>query len=81
LLRGEDPPISPAERAMLTYAHKLTIDPANVRRADVDALRAAGLDDHVISHLAQVVALFNYYNRIADGLGIDPEPEPAEAGR
>jgi alkylhydroperoxidase family enzyme len=40
----------------------------------VAALRAAGLDDVAIHDVAQIAALFNYYNRIADGLGIDPEP-------
>jgi uncharacterized peroxidase-related enzyme len=66
---------------MLAYARKLTLAPATVGRADVDALRAVGLTDPAISHLAQVVALFNYYNRIADGLGIEPEPEWAASGR
>ena len=28
--------------------------------------------------IVQVTALFNYYNRLAEGLGIDPEP-PASA--
>jgi alkylhydroperoxidase family enzyme len=37
-------------------------------------LRAAGLDDEAILHLAEVVAYFNFINRIADGLGVDPEP-------
>lgn len=38
--------------------------------ADVVALREAGLDDTAIHDVAQVTALFNYYNRLADGLGI-----------
>ena len=37
---------------------------------DVIALRQAGLDDAAIHDVAQVTALFNYYNRLADGLGI-----------
>lgn len=46
-----------------------------MRRADVERLRAVGLCDAAISDVAQIAALFNYYNRLADGLGIDPEPE------
>jgi alkylhydroperoxidase family enzyme len=38
-------------------------------------LREAGFSDVAIHDIAQVAALFNYYNRIADGLGIDPEPD------
>jgi uncharacterized peroxidase-related enzyme len=59
---------------MLDFAVKLTRDPAAMRAGDVAALRAAGLDDAAIHDVVQIAALFNYYNRIADGLGIDPEP-------
>ncbi len=38
-------------------------------------LREAGLSDRAIHDAAQVTAYFNYINRIADGLGVDPEPE------
>jgi uncharacterized peroxidase-related enzyme len=58
---------------MLDYAVKLTRTPASIVEADVAVLRAAGLDDLAIHDVAQITALFNYYNRIADGLGIDPE--------
>jgi hypothetical protein len=27
----------------------------------------------------QVIAYFNYINRVADALGVDPEPEMSEA--
>ena len=62
------------DRAMLDYAVKLTRAPATVRAEDVAALREAGFDDVAIHDVAQITALFNYYNRLADGLGIDPEP-------
>jgi len=60
-------------RAMLAYAEKLTRTPQDMGQADVDALTAAGLDARAIHDLCQVVAYFNYINRIADGLGTDPE--------
>jgi uncharacterized peroxidase-related enzyme len=66
--------LSASDRAMLDYAVKITRTPAALRAEDVQALRAAGLDDAAIHDTAQITALFNYYNRIADGLGIDPEP-------
>ena len=37
------------------------------------ALRAHGFDDAAISSAVQVVAYFNYINRVADGLGVDLE--------
>jgi len=63
-----------ADRAMLDYAVKLTRTPSTMRPDDVQALRSAGLGDVAIHDVAQITALFNYYNRVADGLGIDPEP-------
>jgi uncharacterized peroxidase-related enzyme len=55
---------------MLEYATKLTQDPGGMCEADVEALRAAGFSDTAIHDIVQVTALFNFYNRIADGLGI-----------
>lgn len=63
-----------ADRAMLDYAIKLTHTPWAMTEGDVEALRRVGFDDVAIHDIAQVTALFNYYNRLADGLGIDPEP-------
>lgn len=42
--------------------------------ADVIQLRNAGFNDEEISIATQVIAYFNYINRIADGLGVDDEP-------
>lgn len=60
---------------MLDYADKLTRSPAEMGEEDIERLRRHGFDDAVIHDIAQVAALFNYYDRLADGLGIDPEPE------
>jgi len=67
--------LAPADRAMLDFAAKLTRSPQEMTAADAEALRAAGFDDDGIHDIVQVVGLFAYYNRLADGLGIDPEPE------
>ncbi len=40
---------------------------------DLAPLRQAGLDDAGILDVCQVVAYFNYINRLADGLGVDLE--------
>jgi len=46
-----------------------------VTPADLDKLRATGLSDRGILDAVQVISYFNYINRVADGLGVDPEPE------
>jgi len=63
---------------MLDFAIALTHAPGDMREAHVQALRKAGFSDVAIHDVVQVTALFNYYNRIADGLGIGGEPEWAE---
>ncbi len=68
-------PLSDRERAILDYAIKLTLRPSEMRLEDVEGLRAAGLDDGGIHDVAQVTGFFALYNRLADGLGIDPEPD------
>ncbi|MDE2749308.1 MAG: hypothetical protein OXI34_10115 [Chloroflexota bacterium] len=41
--------------------------------ADVEGLRAAGLDDVAIHDATQIIGFFNYINRVADALGVQPE--------
>jgi alkylhydroperoxidase family enzyme len=43
-------------------------------RADVEGLRTHGLADAEIFEVAFVTAYFNYTNRVAEGLGVEPEP-------
>ncbi len=50
-----------------------------MREEDVRALRRAGHDDRAIHDAAQVVAYFNYINRVAEGLHVDLEPGMAAA--
>lgn len=68
-------------RALLEYALRVTADPASCREAHVDALRAAGASDEEIHATVQVAAYFNYINRIADGLGVDLDPDMEAAER
>ncbi len=67
--------ISERAAALSQHAVKLTREPAGIDEHDVDRLRHAGCSDAAIHDLTQVVGFFAYYNRLADGLGIDPEPD------
>ena len=59
---------------MLDFAVKLTIEPGRVQSSDLEVLRQHGFDDDAINDIVQVTALFGYYNRLADGLGVKQEP-------
>lgn len=65
--------LSAADRAMLDFAVKLTREPHGMTREDVEILRQAGFSDTAIHDVVQIAGLFAYYNRIADGLGIEGE--------
>ncbi|HET6658133.1 MAG TPA: hypothetical protein VFG61_09575 [Gaiellaceae bacterium] len=53
---------------------KLTHTPAEVGAEGAEALRAHGLDDAAIHDAIQVIAYFNYINRVAEGVGTESEP-------
>jgi len=67
------------EWALVRYADQLTLAPATVRAEDVEALRAAGLDDRGIHDACAIIAYFAFVNRIADGLGVELEPPAGPA--
>jgi uncharacterized peroxidase-related enzyme len=71
--------LSPREKALAKFAELVTRTPAAVRQADVGTLRRHGLSDRDILDAVEVIAYFNYINRIADALGIEPEPEMKQA--
>ncbi len=58
---------------MLDFAAKLTRTPSSVSAEDLDRLREHGFDDAAIHDIVQVTALFAYFNRLADGLGVEVE--------
>jgi uncharacterized peroxidase-related enzyme len=67
-------PVSEKMRPVLRYAEKLTRAPRGVTKADADAILAAGWTETAIYHAVAVTALFNFMNRMVEGLGIELDP-------
>jgi uncharacterized peroxidase-related enzyme len=67
--------LPPRSKALAKFAELVTRTPAAVREQDVTTLRKHGLTDRDILDAVEITAYFNYINRVADALGIDPEPE------
>lgn len=65
--------LNAVDAALCIFADKLTRQPAAMNAADLEPLRAVGLDDRAIHDATQVISYFNYINRIADALGVEPE--------
>lgn len=59
-----------AEQQLLHYARKLTLTPAQMAHEDVLSLQQAGIDDGEILEANQIIAYFNYANRLLNGLGV-----------
>lgn len=58
---------------MCVFAEKLTLQPSTVSKLDIENLSNFNLSDKEISEIVQIVSYFNYINRVADGLGLEPE--------
>lgn len=62
-------------KPILSYVKKLTVSPSKVTEQDVAAIYAAGWDDKAIHDAVSVCALFNFMNRLVEGLGLEAGPE------
>jgi uncharacterized peroxidase-related enzyme len=67
--------LEPRVRALCDFAVELTRAPSSIDQSAVDALRAHGWSDRGVHDAIQVVAYFNYVNRVADAVGIEDEPD------
>ena len=58
----------------------MTSKPSEITQSDYKELRKNNFDDKAISEIVQVISYFNYINRVADGLGLEPEEFIDEKG-
>lgn len=65
-------------KPVLSYAQKLTRAPDSVMQGDAEAVLAEGWSETALYHTVAVTALFNYMNRLVEGLGIELDPAYAE---
>ena len=69
--------LDPVDVALCLYAEKLTRNPGAMTESDLAGLRQHGLDDVGLHDAIQVIAYFNYINRVADAVHVELEPEMA----
>ena len=72
-------PIDSRLRPVLHYVKKLTQIPSRMVQADADAVFAAGWNEAALYHAVSVCGLFNFYNRLVEGIGIRLTPEDSES--
>ncbi|HZD53110.1 MAG TPA: peroxidase-related enzyme [Woeseiaceae bacterium] len=61
-------------KPVLRCARKLTERPDSIHQSDLEAILAAGWDETAVYHTVAVTALFNFMNRLVEGLGIEFNP-------
>ena len=67
--------LSNQDKVLCTLAEKLTLTPSETNINDIRNLERTGLSQEAISDAVQVIGYFNYINRVAEGLGVNPEQE------
>src|SRR3954467_6156521 len=66
---GETHPLNGTRgECILAHVDRVTMDPADAAKADIDALLAAGLSPHVVVSLSQLIAYVNFQSRVLAGL-------------
>jgi uncharacterized peroxidase-related enzyme len=63
-------PVEERLKPLLRYVGKLTRTPSRMTDADAAAVFAAGWEERALHDAVSVCALFNFMNRLVDGLGI-----------
>jgi len=49
------------------------LSPGKINLDDINHVKKFGYADKEISEIVQIISYFNYINRVADGLGLEPE--------
>lgn len=65
--------LDPPTRALMDYAALLTRTPGEVTDGTIEELREHGWDDAEILTATEIIGFFNYYARMAEALGVEPE--------
>jgi uncharacterized protein YciW len=66
---GETHPLNGARgEVILAHVDRVTLDPADASKADIDRLLGAGLSAHAVVSLSQLIAYVNFQSRVLGGL-------------
>jgi len=74
-------PLDPRDRAMLDFAHKVTVASHEIEEEDLEELRRHGFSDEEIFDITEVAAMFNFTNRLASAFGWVPNELYHDLGR
>jgi len=70
LLDYRTAPISDREKALFAFIEKVNRESNRLRKEDVDQVKAAGWSEEALYDAITVCALFNFYNKWVDAMGV-----------
>jgi uncharacterized peroxidase-related enzyme len=73
--------LTPRQRALCEVAERVSVRPTSMTDADWQPLRDLGFTDEMILEVTHVVGIFNHLTRLADGLGLELDPQTEDAAR
>ena len=65
--------LSERHQSLCLFAEKVSEAPKQMKFEDLSSLKQTGYSDRAIHDAVQIIGYFNYINRIADSLGVEPE--------
>jgi alkylhydroperoxidase family enzyme len=65
--------LSEAEMALMRYTELITHSASRSTAEDVQKLRNSGWSEEQISEAVYIIAMFAFFNRVADAFGIPPQ--------
>jgi alkylhydroperoxidase family enzyme len=63
-------PISDQEKSLFAFIEKVNRESSQLRKEDVDEVKAAGWSEEALYDAITVCALFNFYNKWIDATGV-----------
>lgn len=65
-------PVTAAERALLEFTELVNERAYDVKDEDVEVLRRAGWSEDQIAEGVYIMAMFSFFNKVADAFGVPP---------
>jgi len=59
---------------MIDFALKLTREPAKMQQEDLASLQRRGFSEEQTVDIVLITCMFNFMDRLADGLGVELDP-------
>lgn len=71
--RLDEAGLTAAERELMRYTELITQSASRSTAEDVQRLRDCGFSENQISEAVYIIAMFAFFNRVADAFGVPPQ--------